>query len=756
MWKCQNLFCDSNFGDSDNIFTFYIEPECSKLGLGFETLDYAKGSGKNSQNKSRSCRKDTSYRYNNMSQFNSNDHVPHLGGVVHSSGGRYLPHQTSGPAWCEICEVTLNSHKIMKVHKNGKRHRGLLKLHEESKKNLFSNGQQREQMSNSQMNSVVQPKLVLKSEKLGCLVENVSSEATAAKHKSYLGKDIGKPSDNFGAQGHGFKRKSAGAAGATGGKYMKTNNGIRKPMDSSKLAAKALSSYVESVVQVPARVRDNFGAQSHGLKRKSAGATGGKYMKTNNGIRKPMDSSKLAAKALSSYVESVVQVPARVRDKYLKTNTLIRKPMDSSNLGVNALSDHAGPIVQVPAVALPSGAVASQIKAPTPVVGSSFELQIQHVSASETQVSEGKKHQQIQNPTLETNVQPQSISVELNALAGSNIRTQTEDVSYDSTAIAVAPPKEPMASPVLASEPVVGSSFESHTETEPQGSEAITHYESQNPTDKSNNQLLSSVLMEFDGASGSGFNTQTADGSSKAEEKMDVLTPKFGLTQLSQETVCLTCGDEGFPELLDFCETCQVSAVHSKFLSSYLTEDAPTSNAFWTFFNFCIISIKGGRIIVDDSKEYEMYCLDGPVDYNGEVTWFCEDCEAKVVDTSSHDQSKARIEVTNCMKKVRKNKQQQNANSTEGHVIVAEPQPIADPVWRGSLYFCDQSIDTFSGVLAHLSNLARRQVQEEARLLPEVLRVDLLDRSEVWPNYFKESGPNEESIALYFFPENER
>ncbi|XP_061376230.1 protein trichome birefringence-like [Gastrolobium bilobum] len=27
-------------------------------------------------------------------------------------------------------------------------------------------------------------------------------------------------------------------------------------------------------------------------------------------------------------------------------------------------------------------------------------------------------------------------------------------------------------------------------------------------------------------------------------------------------TVCLTCGDEGFPELLDFCETCQVYTVH--------------------------------------------------------------------------------------------------------------------------------------------------------------------------------------------------
>lgn len=59
-----------------------------------------------------------------------------------------------------------------------------------------------------------------------------------------------------------------------------------------------------------------------------------------------------------------------------------------------------------------------------------------------------------------------------------------------------------------------------------------------------------------------------------------------------------------------------------------------------------------------------------------DVTWFCEDCEAKVVD-ASHDEStplpsgtidsvnlakdaiQARIELTNCIKRVKKNKQQQ-------------------------------------------------------------------------------------------------
>lgn len=82
---------------------------------------------------------------------------------------------------------------------------------------------------------------------------------------------------------------------------------------------------------------------------------------------------------------------------------------------------------------------------------------------------------------------------------------------------------------------------------------------------------------------------------------------------------------------------------------------------------------------LDSSIFLFRYCLDGPVIFVDDVTWFCEDCEPKVVEKSSNDQStchasgtsdspnlendaiQARMEITNCIKQVEENKQlQQN------------------------------------------------------------------------------------------------
>jgi hypothetical protein len=77
---------------------------------------------------------------------------------------------------------------------------------------------------------------------------------------------------------------------------------------------------------------------------------------------------------------------------------------------------------------------------------------------------------------------------------------------------------------------------------------------------------------------------------------------------------------------------------------------------------------------------------------------------------------------------------------------------------RGNLIFCDKSkaIGRVNGLLAHLSNIASPKVLDEMKFFPHVLSADLLPRSEVWPNSFKEEGPTDESIALYFFPGNRR
>ncbi|XP_027366413.1 uncharacterized protein LOC113872789 [Abrus precatorius] len=275
------------------------------------------------------------------------------------------------------------------------------------------------------------------------------------------------------------------------------------------------------------------------------------------------------------------------------------------------------------------------------------------------------------------------------------------------------------------------------------------------------------------------------------------------------ETFCLQCGHRGFPEALVFCTKCQAYALHR-------------------------------------------YCLDGPVIFTDDVTWFCEDCEAKLVVPPSLDQSKPLLSETNnsknleknaiqarsklkkYIKKLKKSNKQQKRKIEEkqkkgevnsglvaktknlsadsrnlselehpqrsitceevsklknecgpaprevtnsdlgskcvpasqgattndltcieldGHV---DAQPIIDPIWRGSLYLCDETIGTVSGLLAHLSNLACSKVVEETVLIPDVLHAELLPRSMVWPRGFMNGGPTDKSIALFFFPDSER
>ncbi|XP_022773353.1 uncharacterized protein LOC111315694 [Durio zibethinus] len=81
-------------------------------------------------------------------------------------------------------------------------------------------------------------------------------------------------------------------------------------------------------------------------------------------------------------------------------------------------------------------------------------------------------------------------------------------------------------------------------------------------------------------------------------------------------------------------------------------------------------------------------------------------------------------------------------------------QPIFEPIWRGRFCLFDENFA--AGVVAHLSCLACLKVCETAKCLPESLCLELLCRCDVWPKGFKKLGPSEESIALYFFPSNER
>ncbi|MED6137449.1 hypothetical protein PIB30_065165 [Stylosanthes scabra] len=116
-----------------------------------------------------------------------------------------------------------------------------------------------------------------------------------------------------------------------------------------------------------------------------------------------------------------------------------------------------------------------------------------------------------------------------------------------------------------------------------------------------------------------------------------MIHPSFSHTSdsilMHMGTVCIKCGDEGFPETLVVCNECQACALHR-------------------------------------------YCLDGPVVFLEEVMWFCEDCEAGLVEPSSvdirvpaspehsdsislaNDAIKAKKELRNCINRLKKRNQQ--------------------------------------------------------------------------------------------------
>ncbi|PNX84291.1 hypothetical protein L195_g040349, partial [Trifolium pratense] len=136
------------------------------------------------------------------------------------------------------------------------------------------------------------------------------------------------------------------------------------------------------------------------------------------------------------------------------------------------------------------------------------------------------------------------------------------------------------------------------------------------------------------------------------------------------------------------------------------------------------------------------YCLDGPVIFTDEVIWFCVDCEEAVIDTDYPDQ-------------VTSDSEKGEVDCSDRCVTVVDPQPIADPTWRGSLQVCHKSDDKITRLMAHLSTLACPKVLEETRHLPNVLYGNLLQRSAVWPASFTKFGTNNLSIGLYLFPQNE-
>ncbi|RXH85602.1 hypothetical protein DVH24_009423 [Malus domestica] len=83
-------------------------------------------------------------------------------------------------------------------------------------------------------------------------------------------------------------------------------------------------------------------------------------------------------------------------------------------------------------------------------------------------------------------------------------------------------------------------------------------------------------------------------------------------------------------------------------------------------------------------------------------------------------------------------------------------QPIIDPIWStfSAGYNCEM-LCLNDGKSQHIQQRLQH-LREEAELLPLLLFPELVNRTDVWPKAFEKCGPNDQSIALYFFPDNER
>ncbi|KAK3211648.1 hypothetical protein Dsin_016354 [Dipteronia sinensis] len=100
-------------------------------------------------------------------------------------------------------------------------------------------------------------------------------------------------------------------------------------------------------------------------------------------------------------------------------------------------------------------------------------------------------------------------------------------------------------------------------------------------------------------------------------------------------------------------------------------------------------------------------------------------------------------------------------SNTSSHLLSLESekfdrsQPMKDPIWRGCFNInsvkCAMQYQDFE-LLAHLTRRGCPKGCNVVTSLPLLLTVEILSKSDVWPQRFQLSPPSYDSIVLYFFP----
>ncbi|GMI77090.1 hypothetical protein HRI_001378300 [Hibiscus trionum] len=266
----------------------------------------------------------------------------------------------------------------------------------------------------------------------------------------------------------------------------------------------------------------------------------------------------------------------------------------------------------------------------------------------------------------------------------------------------------------------------------------------------------------------------------------------FSVPDVPREViVCQTCGDLGFSVALIYCDKCQAYAVHR-----YCLPKLPKTfveHVVW----FCIDCEPK---VVESSSHQHAVPATGPQSRVDSIVGKSKGKNGiKLKKKKKKKRKRKKIEY-NCGSLAESNVQRQGSQTPRGSSIVVGPssskeaghteaktspsnscsysddvvgrihvvdtsnqiprniyvpaQPIFESIWRGSFDIFVENI-TIEAV-AHLSSLACLKVCDTAKCLPQLLHLELLPRCDVWPKGFKKSGPSDESIALYFFPSNER
>ncbi|WOG97171.1 hypothetical protein DCAR_0416511 [Daucus carota subsp. sativus] len=86
---------------------------------------------------------------------------------------------------------------------------------------------------------------------------------------------------------------------------------------------------------------------------------------------------------------------------------------------------------------------------------------------------------------------------------------------------------------------------------------------------------------------------------------------------------------------------------------------------------------------------------------------------------------------------------------------VGQAQPCSEPTWRGGFSVSSDNFCTVMKLASHLSNIASTKVFEAAQQFPSVLHLDIYPRLHIWPKSFSRSEPTGGQIGMYFLPETE-